>query len=107
MYMHAYTGGGSVLCFGLSMIMYSMYVWWRDIVREGTFEGQHTNMVQLGLRMGMILFIVSEVMFFFAFFWREAPQKMHETETGLWCARTQFFLKLFLFLGAKRPKQNA
>jgi cytochrome c oxidase subunit 3 len=46
-----------------------MYVWWRDIVREGTFEGQHTSVVQNGLRMGMILFIVSEIMFFFAFFW--------------------------------------
>ena len=46
-----------------------MYVWWRDIVREGTLEGQHTTLVQLGRRFGMILFIVSEVMFFFAFFW--------------------------------------
>ena len=32
-------------------------------------EGCHTNIVQLGLRYGMILFIVSEIMFFFAFFW--------------------------------------
>jgi heme/copper-type cytochrome/quinol oxidase subunit 3 len=32
-------------------------------------EGQHTNIVQLGLRYGMLLFIVSEIMFFFAFFW--------------------------------------
>jgi len=45
------------------------YVWWRDIVREGTMEGQHTSMVQLGRRSGMLLFIVSEVRFFFAFFW--------------------------------------
>jgi heme/copper-type cytochrome/quinol oxidase subunit 3 len=37
-------------------------------VREATFEGHHTNVVQIGLRMGMLLFIVSEVMFFFAFF---------------------------------------
>jgi len=46
-----------------------MYSWWRDIIREGTFEGQHTFVVQKGLRMGMLLFIVSEIMFFFAFFW--------------------------------------
>jgi len=46
-----------------------MFCWWRDIVREGTFEGQHTNSVQAGLKMGMILFIASEVMFFVAFFW--------------------------------------
>ena len=41
-----------------------MYVWWRDIIREGTVEGQHTAIVQEGLRMGMLLFIVSEIMFF-------------------------------------------
>jgi cytochrome c oxidase subunit 3 len=46
-----------------------MFVWWRDVVREATFEGHHTSFVQLGLRYGMILFIVSEVMFFVAFFW--------------------------------------
>ena len=45
------------------MCLLIMYVWWRDIIREGTIEGQHTKIVQDGLRMGMILFIVSEVMF--------------------------------------------
>ena len=34
-----------------------MIVWWRDIIREATFEGQHTAMVEKGLRMGMALFI--------------------------------------------------
>jgi heme/copper-type cytochrome/quinol oxidase subunit 3 len=37
-------------------------------VREATFEGHHTKAVQNGLRYGMILFITSEIMFFFAFF---------------------------------------
>lgn len=69
MYMHGYSGGGMFLAFGQLMLLVSMYVWWRDIIREGTFEGQHTSIVQLGLRFGMILFIVSEVMFFLAFFW--------------------------------------
>ena len=49
------------------LCLLNMYVWWRDINREGTIEGQH-RIVQDGLRMGMILFIVSEIMFFFAFF---------------------------------------
>lgn len=69
MYMHGYSGGEFLWKFGLSMIIFMMYVWWRDIVREGTYEGQHTKSVQTGLRLGVILFIVSEVMFFFAFFW--------------------------------------
>ena len=69
MYMHAYSGGEIVLNFGISMILYSMFVWWRDVIREGTYEGHHTQAVQSGLRFGMLLFIVSEIMFFFAFFW--------------------------------------
>jgi len=50
------------------LLLFVMYVWWRDIIREGTIEGQHTSKVQLGLRLGMLLFIVSEIMFFFCFF---------------------------------------
>ena len=46
-----------------------MWVWWRDIIREAVLEEQHSFIVQKGLRLGMILFIVSEIMFFFAFFW--------------------------------------
>ena len=69
MYMHGYDGGTIVLPFGIFMILYSMVVWWRDVIREGTFEGLHTSAVQNGLRYGMILFIVSEIMFFAAFFW--------------------------------------
>ena len=54
---------------GVALVILTMYVWWRDVVREATFEGHHTPIVQLGLRYGMILFIASEVMFFAAFFW--------------------------------------
>ena len=69
LYMHNYIGGGNLLLTGVFMILYVMYTWWRDIVREATFEEQHTFSVQRGMRLGMILFIVSEIMFFFAFFW--------------------------------------
>jgi len=43
--------------------------WFYDIVIEATFEGHHTIEVQQGIRYGMLLFILSEVMFFFSFFW--------------------------------------
>lgn len=69
LYMHSYNGGGYVLAFGQIFLIYSMSIWWRDVIRESTFQGLHTQKVQNGLRYGMILFIVSEVMFFFAFFW--------------------------------------
>ena len=67
--MHSYAGGGVFLASGIGMIIYSMCVWWRDVIRESTYQGHHTSAVQVGLRYGMILFIASEVMFFLAFFW--------------------------------------
>jgi heme/copper-type cytochrome/quinol oxidase subunit 3 len=69
LYMHSFALGNLLLPFGIFLIMYTMFYWWRDVVREGTYEGHHTAIVQLGLRYGMLLFIVSEIMFFFAFFW--------------------------------------
>jgi cytochrome c oxidase subunit 3 len=69
LYFHGYHMGFFTTLFGACSVVACMFLWWRDIVREGTLEGVHTNIVQLGLRYGMILFIVSEVMFFFAFFW--------------------------------------
>jgi len=69
MYMHGYIGGDSLAATGFLMILYTMFVWWRDIIREATYQGHHTTTVQAGLKSGMILFIVSEIMFFLAFFW--------------------------------------
>jgi len=66
---HGYRGGKKRRRRGRRRLRGTMYVWWRDVVREGTREGQHTTVVQLGRRMGMRRFIVSEVMFFVAFFW--------------------------------------
>jgi heme/copper-type cytochrome/quinol oxidase subunit 3 len=68
-YFQGFFFGLETTFFGFFGIIFCMFLWWRDVVREGTFEGSHTNIVQLGLRYGMILFIVSEIMFFFAFFW--------------------------------------
>jgi len=69
LYFHGFLGGEMVLSFGFLIILFVMFLWWRDVIREATFQGHHTFAVQTGLRMGMILFIVSEVMFFMAFFW--------------------------------------
>ena len=53
---------------GFGMIAITMIGWWGDVIKESKF-GDHTPIVQIGLRYGMILFIVSEVMFFVAWFW--------------------------------------
>ena len=69
LFMHSYNGGRPLLATALVALLYCMGLWWRDVVREATFEGRHTAAVQRGLRLGFLLFIASEVMFFFAFFW--------------------------------------
>jgi cytochrome c oxidase subunit 3 len=53
---------------GLFGILYTMFGWWSDVIAESR-EGDHTPVVSIGLRYGMILFIASEVMFFVAWFW--------------------------------------
>nr|YP_001974534.1 cytochrome c oxidase subunit III [Metaperipatus inae]ABQ95565.1 cytochrome c oxidase subunit III [Metaperipatus inae] len=53
----------------LIIIFLTMYQWWRDVMRESTFQGLHTNIVSINLRIGMILFIISEILFFVSFFW--------------------------------------
>lgn len=54
---------------GLFLVIFTMVQWWRDVVRERRMQGFHGVVVSRGLRMGVVLFIVSEVCFFFAFFW--------------------------------------
>jgi len=46
-----------------------IYQWWRDVTRESTYQGSHTLPVYKGLRLGIILFIISEIFFFISFFW--------------------------------------
>lgn len=57
------------LYLGLLTIILTIIQWWRDVVRERTFQGHHTLPVTIGLRWGIILFIASEIIFFLAFFW--------------------------------------
>jgi heme/copper-type cytochrome/quinol oxidase subunit 3 len=86
MWFHGYSLGGWTLAFGGLGVLFNMYVWWRDIIREASFEGWHTNLVQLGMRYGMMLFICSEVMFFFAFFWAFFHSSLNPTPEigGVW-----------------------
>nr|YP_011004568.1 cytochrome c oxidase subunit 3 [Pyrocoelia pectoralis]WPT27223.1 cytochrome c oxidase subunit 3 [Pyrocoelia pectoralis] len=64
---HLYSN--KLLLFSLISMLLIMYQWWRDISREGSYQGLHTIKVLKGLRWGMILFIISEIFFFISFFW--------------------------------------
>lgn len=65
---HGFEKGGIVVILGLLTIIFTSVLWFRDVIREG-LEGSHTKAVQKNLVLGMIFFIVSEVMFFSGFFW--------------------------------------
>lgn len=51
-------------------IILCLFTWWRDITRESTYQGSHTKIVVKGLKIGIIIFITSEIIFFTSFFWR-------------------------------------
>ncbi|MDX1950127.1 MAG: cytochrome c oxidase subunit 3 [Rickettsiales bacterium] len=68
LFMHEYHHSGRLLILGFAAVVACLYFWWRKVVLEGLEEKAHNNFVQNGLRIGMALFIASEVMFFFAFF---------------------------------------
>src|SRR5580693_7779659 len=58
-----------IFLIGLALVLYTMAGWWRDVIKESVVLGNHTPVVKLHLRYGMLLFIASEVMFFVAWFW--------------------------------------
>ena len=66
LWMHG--SGPWLFLIGVVGVLYTMYGWWADVVAESRV-GDHTPVVRIGLRYGFILFIMSEVMFFAAWFW--------------------------------------
>ncbi|MCQ8780730.1 cytochrome c oxidase subunit 3 [Mangrovibrevibacter kandeliae] len=93
-----YSNGGQFVVFGadlatpwifvagLVIVLYTMYAWWADMVRE-SLHGIHTKVVSLSLRYGMIMFIASEVMFFVAWFWAFFDASLYPNE-AVQAART-------------------
>jgi cytochrome c oxidase subunit 3 len=68
MWMHKSPVGGYVFGLGVAAVIATFYGWWQQVVSEA-HAGDHTPVVSLHLRYGMILFIASEVMFFVGWFW--------------------------------------
>lgn len=66
---HLFDNATHFLTLGLICVVCSMSFWFRDIISEGTYLGNHTLAVQRGINMGVALFIVSEALFFLAIFW--------------------------------------
>jgi cytochrome c oxidase subunit 3 len=66
--MFLHEGGPWLMLIGLAVVLYVMFAWWSDVVAEA-HGGDHTPVVVIGLRYGVIMFIMSEIMFFAAWFW--------------------------------------
>jgi cytochrome c oxidase subunit 3 len=77
-WMHGGTSAGLIV--GLALVLYTMFMWWRDVIKEA-HAGDHTPVVSLHLRYGMIMFIASEVMFFVAWFWAFFDASLFSGET--------------------------
>jgi len=67
--MHYFHNSYIVLYMATVIVIMTMVLWFRDIITEGTFLGDHTIAVQRGLTLGFILFVVSEALFFLSVFW--------------------------------------
>lgn len=67
--MHGFSSGNIFLTVAFLTLLSSMTLWWRDVISEATYLGNHTLAVQKGLNMGVALFIVSEALFFLGIFW--------------------------------------
>nr|ALO64526.1 cytochrome c oxidase subunit III [Andrena semilaevis] len=59
----------SIMLMSMFTLILCLMQWWRDVIRESTYQGYHTLTVTKLIKMSMILFIISELMFFVAFFW--------------------------------------
>ena len=66
---------------GLVLVLYTMWSWWADVIGEAE-SGEHTPIIQIGLRYGMVLFIISEIMFFSAWFWTFFKHALYPMPTG-------------------------
>ena len=67
--MHVFEDISTIFFSSLLLIIYTMFLWFRDVIAESTYQGHHTLAVQKGINIGVALFIVSEVFFFLAIFW--------------------------------------
>lgn len=67
--MHSFSNAGNFFFLAFFCLVFCMSLWFRDVISEGTYLGDHTLAVQRGLNIGVALFIVSEALFFLAIFW--------------------------------------
>jgi len=68
-FMHRVNGGGFLCLLGFFSLVFCGFCWFSDVCEEATKQGYHTLAVRRSLRNGFFLFLASEIMLFFGFFW--------------------------------------
>lgn len=86
MFLHNVSYYHIVAPIGIILLIACMFMWWKHVIKEGRIDKAHTKTVQRGLSIGMLLFILSEVMFFFGFFWAffKAALDPVDSLNGVW-----------------------
>ena len=64
-----YVMGELFLLCSFILLIWGMSLWFKDIITEASFLGAHTDKVQKGISLGVVLFIISEIFFFLSIFW--------------------------------------
>lgn len=84
--MHGYIGIVSIIFINIICLIYSMSLWFRDVVSEASYLGHHTLAVKNGINIGYLLFILTEAMFFAGIFWAYAHSALAPTVElgGMW-----------------------
>ena len=69
LYLHNFTCGGVMTLISFIGVSFCLFLWWSDVILESFYMARHTKIVQRSLRIGMYLFLTTELLFFIGFFW--------------------------------------
>lgn len=57
-----------IMIISFSMLLFNLFFWFKEIIEEGYYRGEHSEKVQQGLKIGFSLFVLSEALVFFCLF---------------------------------------
>jgi len=105
-YMHGYSTGFILLRASIVLTIFGMGLWWKDVIIEATFLGNHTKKVKEGILQGFILFVISEIMVFLSVFWAYAHSSLSPALEigGCWPKIVIFIFCYYLFNFTKQLK---
>ena len=89
--MHGYIGHMYLIYLSILTVTLSATLWFRDIIAEATYLGDHTIAVRKGINLGFLLFVVSEILIFAALFWAYFHSAMSPNIELGWCITSSWY----------------